>query len=144
MFLFCSHVFSFSPSQSLSFSSVSFLFLLYFFFLFPGSVALSFILKKITFKTRKNLTNNKALFKMSCFVPRTIATHQPSKFRLHFFSSVFSITRALFKMSVVCKSWKFLVSDNQLWIFYLQHQRDESWDSIYFAETSLRPGYPLQ
>ena len=48
------------------------------------------------------------------------------------------------KMSVVCKSWKLLVSDNQLWIFYLQHQRDESWDSIYFAETSLRPGYPLQ
>jgi actin-related protein 8 len=48
------------------------------------------------------------------------------------------------KMSVVCKSWKLLVSDNQLWIFYLQHQRDESWDSIFFAETSLRPGYPLQ
>jgi actin-related protein 8 len=42
------------------------------------------------------------------------------------------------KMSVVCKSWKLLVSDNQLWIFYLQHQRDESWDSIFFAETSLR------
>ena len=42
------------------------------------------------------------------------------------------------KMSVVCKSWKSLISDNLLWIFFLQDQAYESWDSIFFAETSLR------
>ncbi|KAF8414322.1 hypothetical protein HHK36_002323 [Tetracentron sinense] len=47
------------------------------------------------------------------------------------------------KLSVVCKSWKFIVSDNRLWIFFLQNQQ-ESWDAIFFAETQLRSGYPLQ
>lgn len=48
------------------------------------------------------------------------------------------------KMSVVCKSWKSLISDNLLWIFFLQNHPYESWDAIFFAETSLRSGYPLQ
>uniref|UniRef100_A0A5B6ZQE5 Putative actin-related protein 8 n=2 Tax=Davidia involucrata TaxID=16924 RepID=A0A5B6ZQE5_DAVIN len=47
------------------------------------------------------------------------------------------------KLSVVCKSWKLIVSDNRLWIFFLQNQQ-ESWDSICFTETHLRSGYPLQ
>ncbi|KAK7829305.1 actin-related protein 8 [Quercus suber] len=48
------------------------------------------------------------------------------------------------KMSVVCKSWNSLISDNLLWIFFLQNQPYESWDAIFFSETSLRSGYPLQ
>ncbi|XP_058208851.1 actin-related protein 8 isoform X2 [Rhododendron vialii] len=46
-------------------------------------------------------------------------------------------------LSAVCKSWKLIVSDNRLWIYFLQNQQ-ESWDSIFFAETQLRSGYPLQ
>lgn len=45
------------------------------------------------------------------------------------------------KMSVVCKSWKFIVSDNRLWIYFLQNQH-EPWDSTFFAETHLRSGPP--
>ncbi|KAL8255125.1 hypothetical protein R6Q59_033346 [Mikania micrantha] len=47
------------------------------------------------------------------------------------------------KLTVVCKSWKLIVSDNMLWISYLQNQQDP-WDSKFFAETSLRSGYPLR
>ncbi|KAF7144482.1 hypothetical protein RHSIM_Rhsim04G0007300 [Rhododendron simsii] len=47
------------------------------------------------------------------------------------------------RLSAVCKSWKLIVSDNRLWIYFLQNQQ-ESWDSIFFAETQLRSGYPLQ
>ncbi|KAL3643217.1 Actin-like protein arp8 [Castilleja foliolosa] len=47
------------------------------------------------------------------------------------------------RLRAVCKSWKFLVSDNRLWIYFLQNQA-EPWDSIFFAETHLRSGYPLQ
>ncbi|XP_059444411.1 actin-related protein 8 isoform X1 [Corylus avellana] len=46
------------------------------------------------------------------------------------------------KLSLVCKSWYSLASDNRLWIFFLQNQQD-SWDSIFFAETSLRSSYPF-
>ena len=49
-------------------------------------------------------------------------------------------TKDAMKMSVVCKSWKSLISDNLLWIFFLQNQAYESWDSIFFAETSLWSG----
>ena len=47
------------------------------------------------------------------------------------------------KLSAVCKSWKFIVADNRLWISFLQNQQ-EPWDSTFFAETNLRSGYPLQ
>ncbi|KAJ4976768.1 hypothetical protein NE237_001874 [Protea cynaroides] len=47
------------------------------------------------------------------------------------------------QLSLVCKTWRLLVSDNRLWIFFLQHQQ-ESWDTIVFAETQLRSGYPLE
>ncbi|KAL1531155.1 Actin-like protein arp8 [Salvia divinorum] len=47
------------------------------------------------------------------------------------------------RLRAVCYSWKFLVSDNRLWIYFLQHQPDP-WDSVFFAETHLRSGYPLQ
>uniref|UniRef100_A0A5B6ZP89 Putative actin-related protein 8 n=1 Tax=Davidia involucrata TaxID=16924 RepID=A0A5B6ZP89_DAVIN len=47
------------------------------------------------------------------------------------------------KLTVVCKSWKWIVSDNPLWIFFLKNHQ-ESWDSICFAETHLRFGYPVQ
>jgi len=46
------------------------------------------------------------------------------------------------KLSLVCKSWYSLASDNRLWIFFLQNQQD-SWDSIFFAETSLISTYPF-
>ncbi|KAL0399041.1 UNVERIFIED_CONTAM: Actin-related protein 8 [Sesamum radiatum] len=47
------------------------------------------------------------------------------------------------RIRAVCKAWKFLVSDNRLWIYFLQNQ-PEPWDSVFFAETHLRSGYPLQ
>lgn len=47
------------------------------------------------------------------------------------------------KLSAVCKSWKFIVADNRLWIYFLQNQQ-EPWDSTFFAETNLRSGFPLQ
>ncbi|GAB2284823.1 Actin-like protein arp8, partial [Dionaea muscipula] len=47
--------------------------------------------------------------------------------------------------SVVCRTWRALVSDNRLWIHFLQSDDQlEPWDSIFFAETRLRSGYPLQ
>lgn len=47
------------------------------------------------------------------------------------------------KLRAVCKSWKFIISDNKLWIYFLQSLQ-EPWDSIFFAEIYLRSGYPLQ
>lgn len=47
------------------------------------------------------------------------------------------------KLCVVSKSWRALVFDNRLWIFFLQHQQ-EPWDSIFFGETTLGSGYPYQ
>lgn len=47
------------------------------------------------------------------------------------------------RMSLVCKSWRSLVSDDSLWIFFLQRQA-EPWESIFFAETNLQMGYPIQ
>ncbi|OVA19689.1 F-box domain [Macleaya cordata] len=52
------------------------------------------------------------------------------------------------RLSIVCKSWKLLVSDNRLWVFFLQqnhhhHHHQDSWDTIVFAEKHLRSGYPL-
>ncbi|XP_076926834.1 actin-related protein 8-like [Bidens hawaiensis] len=47
------------------------------------------------------------------------------------------------KLTVICKSWKLIVSHNMLWIYFLQSQQDP-WDSKFFAETSLRSGYPLR
>ncbi|KAL8205759.1 hypothetical protein R6Q57_009310 [Mikania cordata] len=47
------------------------------------------------------------------------------------------------KLTVICKSWKLIISDNMLWICFLQNQQDP-WDSKFFAETSLRSGYPLR
>ncbi|XP_010443263.1 PREDICTED: actin-related protein 8 [Camelina sativa] len=46
-------------------------------------------------------------------------------------------------LSLTCKAWRCLASGNRLWMFYLQSSQ-ESWDSIFFAETSLRSGYPLR
>lgn len=47
------------------------------------------------------------------------------------------------KLRAVCKSWNFIVSDNRLWIYFLQNQ-PEPWDYIFFGETRLRSGYPFQ
>ncbi|XP_023540460.1 actin-related protein 8-like isoform X1 [Cucurbita pepo subsp. pepo] len=48
------------------------------------------------------------------------------------------------KMGMLCKSWRSLVSDNGLWVFFLQNQLVEPWDSILFGETKLALGYPLE
>ncbi|XP_021826781.1 actin-related protein 8 isoform X2 [Prunus avium] len=51
------------------------------------------------------------------------------------------------KLSAVCKAWRCLISDNELWIFFLQNQKEQEephWDSFLFSETHLRYGYPLQ
>ncbi|EPS73796.1 hypothetical protein M569_00960, partial [Genlisea aurea] len=47
------------------------------------------------------------------------------------------------RLRAVCKTWKILVSDNRLWMYFLQNQ-PQQWESIFFAETHLRSGYPLQ
>ncbi|KAI3496759.1 hypothetical protein L1887_39134 [Cichorium endivia] len=47
------------------------------------------------------------------------------------------------RLTCVCKSWKFMVSDNMLWIYFLRNQQ-EPWDSTFFAETNLRSGFPLR
>ncbi|KAL4554639.1 hypothetical protein LXL04_037237 [Taraxacum kok-saghyz] len=47
------------------------------------------------------------------------------------------------KLVIICKSWKVIVSCNNLWIYYLQNKRDP-WDAMFFAETSLRSGFPLR
>ncbi|PIA58257.1 hypothetical protein AQUCO_00500294v1 [Aquilegia coerulea] len=49
------------------------------------------------------------------------------------------------RISIVCKSWRIIVSDNRLWIYFLQNQNQlqQPWDSIVFAEKHLRSGYPL-
>ncbi|KAF8031781.1 hypothetical protein BT93_D0866 [Corymbia citriodora subsp. variegata] len=49
------------------------------------------------------------------------------------------------RMSLVCKSWRSLVSDDHLWIAFLKNQsRNQPWESIFFAETHLRFGCPIQ
>nr|KYP58887.1 Actin-related protein 8 [Cajanus cajan] len=48
------------------------------------------------------------------------------------------------KLSVACKGLRSLVSDNRLWVHFLQtHQAEPSGDSVFFAETTLSSGYPL-
>ncbi|KAK7334458.1 hypothetical protein VNO80_26215 [Phaseolus coccineus] len=52
--------------------------------------------------------------------------------------------KAVAKLSVVCKSLRSIVSDNRLWIYFIQtHQAEPSGDSVFFAETTLSSGYPL-
>ncbi|KAM1099163.1 hypothetical protein TB2_005676 [Malus domestica] len=51
------------------------------------------------------------------------------------------------KLSVVCRAWRCVVSENELWIFFLKNQKQEEenyWESFAFSETHLRFGYPLQ
>ncbi|XP_028752825.1 actin-related protein 8 isoform X1 [Neltuma alba] len=47
------------------------------------------------------------------------------------------------RLSLVCKAWRSLASDNRLWIYFLQTCQLEPWDTIFFAETNLRSGHPL-
>lgn len=44
---------------------------------------------------------------------------------------------------IVCRAWRFLAADNRLWIFFLQGGR-EPYDTVVFAETHLRSGFPLK
>ncbi|KAK7360797.1 hypothetical protein VNO77_02812 [Canavalia gladiata] len=44
------------------------------------------------------------------------------------------------KLSLVCKSWRFIVSNNHLWAHFLQTHHPHS---VLFAETTLSSGYPL-
>ncbi|THU62293.1 hypothetical protein C4D60_Mb01t03600 [Musa balbisiana] len=43
------------------------------------------------------------------------------------------------RSGLVCKSWKVLVSDNRLWVFFLTHGK-HPFDTVVFAETHLRSG----
>ncbi|KAE9615833.1 hypothetical protein Lal_00017614 [Lupinus albus] len=48
------------------------------------------------------------------------------------------------KLSIICKSLRFLVKDNRLWVYFLQtHHSHPSWDSLFFAETTFIYGFPL-
>ncbi|GAU40622.1 hypothetical protein TSUD_189990 [Trifolium subterraneum] len=47
------------------------------------------------------------------------------------------------KLCIVCKSWRSLVSDNQLWAYFLQTYQPLHFDSILFSEINLISGYPL-
>ncbi|XVE50959.1 hypothetical protein DITRI_Ditri01bG0204400 [Diplodiscus trichospermus] len=48
------------------------------------------------------------------------------------------------KLSCVSRAWSLLVSDNRLWVYFLQNHHHVPWDSVFFAELNLRSGYPLQ
>ncbi|XVF03531.1 hypothetical protein REPUB_Repub05bG0002200 [Reevesia pubescens] len=48
------------------------------------------------------------------------------------------------KLSCVNRAWRFLVSDNRLWVYFLQNHLHNPCDSVFFAELNLRSGYPLQ
>ncbi|KAF9667206.1 hypothetical protein SADUNF_Sadunf16G0308900 [Salix dunnii] len=41
------------------------------------------------------------------------------------------------RLSVLCKSWRSLVSDDRLWMYFLQSYHD-TWNSVFFAETNLQ------
>ncbi|XP_058768201.1 actin-related protein 8-like [Vicia villosa] len=47
------------------------------------------------------------------------------------------------KLCIVCKSWRSLVSDNELWDHFLHNHQPLHYDSIIFSETKLTSGYPL-
>lgn len=47
------------------------------------------------------------------------------------------------QLSLVCKCWRSLVSDNGLWAHFLQAHQPQPWDSLLFAETNLTSAYPL-
>ncbi|KAI7734787.1 hypothetical protein M8C21_005453 [Ambrosia artemisiifolia] len=47
------------------------------------------------------------------------------------------------RLTAVCKLWRLIVSDNKLWMYYLQNQA-VPWESIFFSEVNLRSGFPLQ
>ncbi|GAB4845847.1 Actin-like protein arp8 [Ancistrocladus abbreviatus] len=47
------------------------------------------------------------------------------------------------KLSAVCRTWRGIVSDNRLWMHFLQSNQTEPWDSIFFAETHLCSGRAL-
>lgn len=48
------------------------------------------------------------------------------------------------KLGLTCRALRLLVSDNRLWLHFIQtHQAEPSWDSVFFAETTLTYGYPL-
>ncbi|KAK4278203.1 hypothetical protein QN277_016082 [Acacia crassicarpa] len=47
------------------------------------------------------------------------------------------------KFTLVCKAWRWLASDNRLWIYFLQNYQLEPWDTIFFAEINLSSGHPL-
>ncbi|KAJ6776791.1 ACTIN-RELATED PROTEIN 8 [Salix koriyanagi] len=42
------------------------------------------------------------------------------------------------RLSVVCKSWRSLVSDDRLWMYFLQSYHHDTWNSVFFAETNLQ------
>nr|XP_016442653.1 PREDICTED: actin-related protein 8-like [Nicotiana tabacum] len=75
---------------------------------------------------------------------RTASTGEFDRIPLDIFIQILKILgpKESAKLSSVCKTWKFIVSDNRLWIYFLQNQH-EPWDSIFFAETHLRLG-PLR
>ncbi|KAH6786222.1 actin-related protein 8 [Perilla frutescens var. hirtella] len=76
---------------------------------------------------------------------QTSSTGEFDRIPLDIFTQILKMLgpRESARLRAVCKSWKFLVSDNRLWIYFLQHQ-PEPWDSVFFSETHLRSGYPLQ
>ncbi|KAK8591694.1 hypothetical protein V6N13_031727 [Hibiscus sabdariffa] len=50
------------------------------------------------------------------------------------------------KLGCLSRAWRLFVSDNRLWIYFLQNyqRHGDPWDSVFFAELNLRAGYPLQ
>ncbi|KAL8462049.1 hypothetical protein ACS0TY_033215 [Phlomoides rotata] len=76
---------------------------------------------------------------------QTSSTGEFDRIPIDIFMQILKILgpREAARLRAVCKSWKFLVSDNRLWIYFLQHQPDP-WNSVFFAETHLRSSYPLQ
>ncbi|KAK9156461.1 hypothetical protein Sjap_003941 [Stephania japonica] len=48
------------------------------------------------------------------------------------------------RTAVLCRPWKIMVSDNQLWLYFLRNTNNCHGESAVFAENHLRSGYPLR
>lgn len=89
-------------------------------------------------------TNSVDRFDQMMMYIQTASTGEFDRIPLDIFVQILKVLgpKESAKLSSVCKSWKFIVSDNRLWIYFLQNHH-EPWDSTFFAETHLRSG-PLR
>ncbi|KAI3918657.1 hypothetical protein MKX01_041977 [Papaver californicum] len=86
------------------------------------------------------LTKSKLIFKSQNFDQLSPSTGAFDRipFDVFFQILIFLGPKEAARVSVVCKSWKFVVSDNRLWILFFHKLQEESWENIDFSESCLR------